>query len=297
MLNLHHLELFYYVAKHEGIVPACRHIPYGIQQPAVSAQIIRLEEELGTSLFRRRPFQLTATGRELYDYLAPFFGNLPQLEARLRGEAVQTLRLAGLSEVMRDHAPELLAGLKKRHPSLRLLVHEVDQKQAEELLIRGEIDLAVTVFDPAAGTPAGLQCKRLLKLPLVLWVLESAKWRTAAEIIAVGSSGKIDLISLPAHEMLPRLFARGLEKSRREWPISISVNSADLIAPHVARGLGAGLMVSTPFLPPPEGVREFPLKGFPQLGIGAFWAGRLHPVAKEFLEQLVALSSSVGPAS
>ena len=62
MLNLHHLELFYYVAKHEGIVPACRHIPYGVQQPAVSAQIIRLEEDLGVSLFRRRPFQLTPAG-------------------------------------------------------------------------------------------------------------------------------------------------------------------------------------------------------------------------------------------
>lgn len=293
MLNLHHLELFYYVARHEGIVPACRHIPYGIQQPAVSAQIIRLEEELGTSLFRRRPFQLTAAGRELYDYLAPFFGNLPQLEARLRGEAVQTLRLAGLTEVMRDHAPELLAGLKKRHPSLRLLVHEADQKQAEELLIRGEADLAVTVLDPAAATPAGLQCKRLLKLPLVLWVLESTKWRTAAELLAAGSSGEVGLISLPAHEMLPRLFARGLEKSRREWPISISVNSADLIGPYVERGLGAGLTVSTPFLSPPAGVRELPLKGFPQLGIGAFWSSRLSPMASEFLDQLVALAKSV----
>ncbi len=293
MLNLHHLELFYYVVKHEGIVPACRHIPYGIQQPAVSAQIIRLEEELGTSLFRRRPFQLTAAGRELYDYLAPFFGNLPQLEARLRGEAVQTLRLAGLSEVMRDHAPELLAGLKKRHPALRILVLEADQKSAEELLVRGEADLAVTVFDPAAGTPAGLQCKRLLKMPLVLWVAESASWRTAAEAIAAGVSGKAGLISLPAHELLPRLFARGLEKTRREWPITISVNSADLIGPYVARGLGAGLAVSTPFLPPPSGVRELALKGFPQLGIGAFWAGRLSPVADEFLAQLAALVKTI----
>jgi DNA-binding transcriptional LysR family regulator len=292
MLNLHHLELFYYVAKHEGIVQACRHIPYGVQQPAVSAQIIRLEEELGISLFRRRPFQLTAAGRELYDYLAPFFGNLPDLEARLRGEAVQTLRLAGISEVMRDHAPELLASLKQRHPSLRLLVQEADQQLAGELLARGEVDLAVTVLDPAAAIPAGFQCKRLLKLPLVLWVPEAAKWRTGAEAIAAGAAGELSLVSLGAHELLPRLFARGLEKARREWPITISVNSADLIGPYVARGLGAGLTVSTPFLPPAAGVRELALKGFPQLGIGAFWAGRLSPVATEFLEQLAAIAKT-----
>src|SRR5262245_39094542 len=46
-MNLHHVELFYYVAKHGGISRALRHIPYGIQQPAVSAQILRLEQDLG----------------------------------------------------------------------------------------------------------------------------------------------------------------------------------------------------------------------------------------------------------
>ena len=38
-MNIHHLELFYYVARHGGIVPAVRNMPYGIQQPAVSGQI------------------------------------------------------------------------------------------------------------------------------------------------------------------------------------------------------------------------------------------------------------------
>ena len=46
-MNIHHLELFYYVAKHGGIAAAVRKMPYGIQQPAVSGQIGRLEEALG----------------------------------------------------------------------------------------------------------------------------------------------------------------------------------------------------------------------------------------------------------
>jgi DNA-binding transcriptional LysR family regulator len=48
-MNIHHLELFYYVAKHGGIAPAVRKMPYGIQQPAVSRQITRLEEALDTA--------------------------------------------------------------------------------------------------------------------------------------------------------------------------------------------------------------------------------------------------------
>ena len=51
-MNIHHLELFYFVAKHGGIAAAVRNIPYGIQQPAVSGQIAKLEESPGTKLFQ-----------------------------------------------------------------------------------------------------------------------------------------------------------------------------------------------------------------------------------------------------
>lgn len=292
MLNLHHLELFYYVAKHGGIVPACRHMPYGVQQPAVSAQIIRLEEELGASLFRRRPFQLTPAGRDLFAYLAPFFGGLPEVEARLRGQTIQSLRLVGLSSVMRDHAPELLAKLKKKFPELRITAIEAGQKDAESLILRGDADLSVTVLDEAP--PAGLTFKRLLRLPPVLWVREDSRWRSGAEAIAAGVAGRLDLVSLPPHELLPRLFARGLKPRKREWPVTIEVNSADLIGPYVTRGLGAGLTVSSPHVPRPAGLRELALKGFPSLSVGAFWAGRLSPVAAAFLEELTTTARAGG---
>jgi len=61
-MNVHHLELFYYVAKHGGISAAVRAIPYGIQQPAVSGQMGKLEQELDVKLFERSPFRLTPAG-------------------------------------------------------------------------------------------------------------------------------------------------------------------------------------------------------------------------------------------
>src|ERR1044071_6948943 len=72
-MNVHHLELFYYVARSGGISRAVRHIPYGIQQPAVSSQMLLLERDLRTKLFERRPFRLTVEGQELYDAVRPFF--------------------------------------------------------------------------------------------------------------------------------------------------------------------------------------------------------------------------------
>jgi hypothetical protein len=52
-----------------------------------------------------------------------------------------------------------------------------------------------------------------------------------------------------------------------------------------------GLSVSSPHVPTPRGLRELPLKGFPALSIGAFWAGRLPPVASEFLDDLAAAAN------
>src|ERR1700690_2902158 len=75
-MNIHHLELFYYVARHRGISSAVRHMPYGIQQPAVSSQILLLEQDLGVRLFERNPFRLTPAGEELDNFVRPFFENL-----------------------------------------------------------------------------------------------------------------------------------------------------------------------------------------------------------------------------
>src|SRR3954462_2493834 len=83
-MNVHHLELFYYVARHGGISAAVRHIPYGIQQPAVSGQMRALEENTGTRLFERSPFRLTPAGEKLFAHVRPFFENLDAVADDLR---------------------------------------------------------------------------------------------------------------------------------------------------------------------------------------------------------------------
>src|SRR5687767_4594770 len=98
-MNIHHLELFYYVARFGGVSAAARRIPYGIQQPAISAQIIQLENNLGATLFTRRPFKLTKAGEELFRFIEPFFGGLDELGRRLRGGAEMSLRIGATENV------------------------------------------------------------------------------------------------------------------------------------------------------------------------------------------------------
>lgn len=100
-MNIHHLELFYHVAKHEGITAAIHKMPFGIQQPAVSGQLLQLERDLGVKLFSRRPFALTPAGEELYDFVHPFCSRMGQVEARLRGGESRHLRIAASASVLR----------------------------------------------------------------------------------------------------------------------------------------------------------------------------------------------------
>src|SRR6059036_1799194 len=99
-MNIHHLELFYFVAKHGGIAAAVRNIPYGIQQPAVSGQIAKLEESLGIKLFQRRPFALSPAGAELFEFIKPFFDNIDIVAERLRQNSSPQLRIAAPSIVL-----------------------------------------------------------------------------------------------------------------------------------------------------------------------------------------------------
>src|SRR6187399_3684224 len=119
MMNVHHLELFYHVAKHGGVSAAARLMPYGIQQPAISAQILQLEDALGVTLFQRRPFKLTKEGTELVAFIAPFFGGLEALANKLRGGTDRRLRIGTPEIVQRDYLPSLLKRMQTVVPGFQ----------------------------------------------------------------------------------------------------------------------------------------------------------------------------------
>ncbi len=283
-LNLHHLELFYYVAKAGGIGRACQLIPYGIQQPAVSSQILKLEKDLGVSLFHRKPFQLTPSGRHLYEYLHPFFGGLESLDKVLRGELAQELRLAGIGQFLMDHMPDLLISLKRKFPNLKARLYERNQAEALELLERGDVDLAITVRE--SFVPPSIQSREIVRLPMVLLVGPFHGKVTKAEPL-LSKQIETPLIALPGRELLTREFTTELLQRGGNWPITIEASSVDLVANYVARGMGVGLSVRVPQGRLPKGVRILPLHDFPEIIIAAFWRKSLNKPCEIFLDLLM----------
>src|SRR4051794_35912148 len=181
-MNVHHLELFFYVARFGGISEAVRNMPYGIQQPAISAQIIQLEEFLGVTLFQRRPFELTPAGKELYEFVAPFFGSLDRMTEKLQGGTANSIRVGASEVVLRDHLPQMVDHVRKKFPKLKMVLREVCRPQLEQWIERNEVDLAFTLLnDKAVGAN---KAQPMLELPLVLLVPKTNKVRDAADLWA-----------------------------------------------------------------------------------------------------------------
>ena len=281
-MNIHHLELFYYVAKHGGISEAVRNIPYGIQQPAVSAQILQLEDDLGVKLFQRRPFALTTPGEKLYLFIRPFFEGLAPIEDELRGDSLH-LRVGGSGIILRDHLPEILINIRKKFPRLKLTLREGHRPQLETWLKSQELDVAATLLEGKA--PAGLNTTPLLELPLVLLVEKNSRITSADEL---WKRDKIEdaLICLPPFETIPKQFQSGLSRLGVDWLPRIEVSSLHLIEAYVAYGYGIGLYVDIPKYAYSPKIRALKLHDFAPVHLGALWCGKSTPLIQAFVDEV-----------
>jgi DNA-binding transcriptional LysR family regulator len=282
-MNIHHLELFYYVARHGGITEGVRNIPYGIQQPAVSGQVAQLEEYLGVTLFQRRPFSLTPAGEKLYRFIEPFFANLDAIASDLQGGKARQVRIGASTIVLRDHLPELCQTVRKRFPNLKIALREGYPADFENLLMKGELDLAVTTIE--RKPPSGLHSIALVHLPLVLLVEKSSRITSAEQL---WDRDKIDepLICLPPAEAVSKNFQQGLTKIGVDWFPAIEVSSLELIETYVANGFGTGVSVQVPAPRVSPRVRLVPLPDFPPVVLGALWRGKTSALLQAFLDEI-----------
>lgn len=281
-MNIHHLELFYYVARHGGISRAVRNMPYGIQQPAVSSQVLLLEEDLGAKLFERQPFKLTHEGEELFEFIRPFFENLAPMAEKLRQKSAPSLRIGASELVLRDYLPTVVEQLRRHEPRLRLGLRSGFQGEVEKWLLDREIDLAIVPLENKP--PARLRCLRLLRLPPVLLVHRKSKLKSAAALWVQGAIEE-PLICLPPTEPLSKIFRRGLQRLQVDWPHSIEASSMGLVTRYVANGYGVGVSLGDTEVVKHPDVRVLPLEGFEPIEMAALWGGEVSPLVRVVLEE------------
>jgi DNA-binding transcriptional LysR family regulator len=283
-MNIHHLELFYYVARFGGISEAVRSMPYGIQQPAISSQILQLEATLGVTLFQRRPFHLLPPGEVLFEFVRPFFDQLENIEVQIRsGGHFEHIRIGAAEIILRDYLPESVRTLQRKFPSLKVTLRSGYLPQLESWLQKREIDLAVTLL--VGEAPPGICTQPLIDLPLGLLVPQASPLTSADQL---WSRDRIEetLISLPARESVASTFQSELERRGVDWFPGLEVSSLDVVEAYVRNGYGIGLTVMVPSIPRAGDLRVIPLPDFPWVTFGVHWNGRRTNITNAFIEDL-----------
>jgi len=118
--TLQQLRLFDAVASHGSFTRAAEAIH--LTQPAISIQVKRLEETLGTSLFEQmgKKIYLTAAGKELHATCRDVFDRLGAFEWKLdelRGEVAGPLDLAAVTTA-KYFLPHYLGAFLRRYPKV-----------------------------------------------------------------------------------------------------------------------------------------------------------------------------------
>ena len=125
MLNLHHLRLFWAVARDGTLTGAARVL--NLSQSALSSQIKTLEAALGHDLFERRGrgLVLTEAGRIALDYADEIFRSGDDLLTRLSGLSTnerQALRVGAIATLSRNFQISFLNPVLQRD-DVELVIH------------------------------------------------------------------------------------------------------------------------------------------------------------------------------
>jgi DNA-binding transcriptional LysR family regulator len=274
-MNPHQLELFYHVAKFKGVSRAARHMPYGIQQPSVSAQVNALERDLGVTLYERRPFKLTPAGEDLFKFVEPFFGRIAEVREKLQGAA--RIRIGASPIVFRDYLPPVFEAVRKQFPGLNMILRALNQPELIDGVERDELDVVISLIPDTLAQ--GVCAVELLKLPLILLAPKASKLRAASDL---WSNGRIQepLISLGPNELICQQFQQSLARIGVSWPPKMEMDSLELIEEYVEAGYGVGLSLRLPNKKPSSKLRTIALPDVPPVKLGVLYRAVSSPEDK-----------------
>ena len=119
----------------------------GVTQPTLSAQVRKLEETLGVSLFDRSasPVRATDAGRRVIRQARMILGQADRLQelARGRTESAGELHVAVLPTLAPALLARFVADLTERHPALRLRLEEQRTEDIVTGLEKGRLDAGI----------------------------------------------------------------------------------------------------------------------------------------------------------
>lgn len=123
-------------------------------QPALSAQILQLEDGLGVKLFDRstRSVALTQAGADLLPVVDKLLADLGDVVARANDVArknIGRVTVAALPTVSSTLLPLAVARMRERHPGITIVLKDALAERIVALIRAGDVDFGITSAPPS----------------------------------------------------------------------------------------------------------------------------------------------------
>ncbi|WP_394834578.1 LysR substrate-binding domain-containing protein [Pendulispora rubella] len=234
------LKTFLAVAREGTFAAAGKKV--GLTQAAVSAQMQRLEAELGFALFMRtgRSARLNEMGQQTLGRAQELVRLYDDLGARQVGHATTTLVTIGaIASVQRSRLPDVLARFHREHPDCRTRVLPGVSMGLADQVDAGDIDMAAIIRPPLP--PQGdLRWTTLAREPFRLLVPRHTAGDDWGELLSREPFVRYDRVSFGGRQV-----DRFLRRTHLAVHEVCELDELEAIVRLVANGVGIALVPET----------------------------------------------------
>jgi DNA-binding transcriptional LysR family regulator len=270
-VELRQLVYFDAVVRYGGFTRAAQRLL--VAQPAISAQVQRLETELGTALLARTTRRVTLTHagelflvrvRRVLGELDAARGELDELSAVLRGR----IRIGATPLLGPLDLPDVLAGFRRRHPGVTLTLRSGLIGDLLAGLDRDELDVAL---GPVHGSPPPrYRAHHLADESVALIAPPGSGLFTAGAPCALTVAREASFVCLPAGSGLRAILDEAAAAAgfapRVEFETYSAANIRELVSAGLGVALVAGSVARAPGPPVDVGLPR-PAPAHPGLGV------------------------------
>ncbi|WP_410618494.1 LysR family transcriptional regulator [Amycolatopsis sp. cmx-8-4] len=241
-MELHQLAYFVAVAEEGNFTRAAERMH--VAQPGVSAQIRRLERELGQELLDRsgRTVRLTDVGAAALPHaraaLAAVQGvreAVDELAGLVRGQVA----LGAVTSAGPVGLPDLLAGFHERYPAVEITLAEANSDTMLTALREGRLDLAIVGL--ASEPPPGITTQVLIDEPFLAVTAPSGPLAGRAEVALADLAGP-PLMALPKGTGLRTALDRAFAAEGLTPRIAFEAADPNVLVQLAVRGLGVAVV-------------------------------------------------------
>lgn len=244
------LRHFALVAQHSTFTAAARHAH--VSQPALTASIKRLEEQMGARLFDRGSSgaTLTEAGKALLPRARAALAAIEEgrrAVAEVMGLAVGSVRVGAGATVCTYYLPRTLARFRARFPGVQILLREATPDVLLDDLEAGDLDMVILarLTAPGSGGARAKPKRALLSADLLRAArsgLAREKW-IEDELVLVSAPGLPNAAAGPLVTFARGATTRSLTDLHfPDLPIAMELGSIAAVKANVRAGVGVALV-------------------------------------------------------